>query len=133
MVFADRILTCKDCNEEFLFTAGEQDFYRQKGLQNDPGRCPECRNKRKQQAIANNLPSVSAPGALPVVMREVSKVTCAECGRETTVPFRPRLARPVYCSECFTKQREAEALAAAEAAQLAQQAELAPEKVGTPS
>ena len=111
MFFSDKTLTCKDCQSEFLFTAGEQDFYKQKGLQNEPGRCPECRNKRKQQAIANNLPSVTAPNAQPVVMREVSKVVCAECGKDTTVPFRPRLARPVFCSECFNKQRAAEAAA----------------------
>ena len=117
MDFADKTLVCKDCQEPFLFTAGEQDFYRQKGLQNEPGRCPDCRNKRKQQAIANGLPSVTAPGVQPPIMREVSKVTCAECGKETTVPFRPRLARPVYCSECFNKQRLAEAEAAANVAE----------------
>lgn len=109
MFFADKTLTCKDCAQPFLFTAGEQDFYQQKGLQNEPGRCPDCRNRRKQQAITNNLPSVTAPGAQPPVMREVSKVVCAECGKDTTVPFRPRLARPVYCSECFNKQRAAAA------------------------
>jgi len=113
MVFEDKNLTCKDCGNIFLFTSGEQDFYFQKGLQNEPGRCPDCRNRRKQQAIVNNLPSVTGPGAQPPVMREVSTVICAECGKETTVPFRPRLARPVYCSECFNKQKAA---AAAEAA-----------------
>jgi CxxC-x17-CxxC domain-containing protein len=105
MYFMDKTLTCKDCSNTFLFTAGEQDFYKQKGLQNEPGRCPDCRNRRKQQAIANGLPSVTAPGAQQPVIREVSTVVCAECGKETTVPFRPRLARPVYCSECFNKQR----------------------------
>ncbi len=107
MFFADKTLTCKDCQNGFLFTAGEQDFYQQKGLQNEPGRCPDCRNKRKQQAITQGLPSVTAPGAQMPVMREVSKVVCAECGKETTVPFRPRLAKPVFCSECFNKQRAA--------------------------
>lgn len=63
---------------------------------------------------------MTALDAPPVTMREVSKVVCAECGKDTTVPFRPRLARPVYCSECFNKQRATEkatekALAEAEA------------------
>lgn len=112
MYFADKSLTCKDCQNAFLFTAGEQDFYASKGLVNEPGRCPECRNRRKTQAIALNLPSVSAPGAIPPKLVDVSAAVCAECGVETTVPFRPRLARPVYCKECYIKQR-----AAAEAAQ----------------
>ncbi len=112
MYFADKSLTCKDCQNAFLFTAGEQDFYASKGLVNEPGRCPECRNRRKTQAIALNLPSVSAPGAIPPRLVDVSAAVCAECGVETTVPFRPRQARPVYCKECYVKQR-----AAAEAAQ----------------
>lgn len=32
--------------------------------------------------------------------------TCGACGKETTVPFTPTPGRPVYCRECFTKQRE---------------------------
>lgn len=117
MFFTDKKLSCKDCNQEFLFTAGEQDFYQQKGLQNEPGRCPDCRNRRKQMAIANNLPSVTGPNAQPVVMRDVSKVICANCGVETTVPFRPRLSRPVYCTPC-KRQLEADELAAAKAAEV---------------
>lgn len=122
MYFSDKTLTCKDCGENFLFTAGEQDFYRQKGLQNEPGRCHDCRNRRKQQALTNNSTAqqaaapatpTSATTQQPIVIREVSKVVCAECGKETTVPFRPRLARPVYCSECLHKQRTTEAPAEA--------------------
>jgi len=103
MEFSDKTLMCRECNNGFLFTAGEQDFFRQKGLVNEPGRCPECRLKRKQQAATNG---VTVPTDAPVsTVREVSTVVCAECGKETTVPFRPRLARPVYCSECFSRQR----------------------------
>lgn len=120
MLFSDKSLTCKDCQKSFLFTAGEQDFYATKGLVHEPGRCPECRNRRKQQAIALNLPSVSAPGAIPPKMVDVSEVACAECGVVTTVPFRPRLARPVYCKECYTKQKAA--LQAAESAEVAVEA-----------
>ncbi|HEX2916644.1 MAG TPA: zinc-ribbon domain containing protein [Chloroflexia bacterium] len=105
MFFADRTLVCKDCANPFLFTAGEQDFYRQRGLMHEPGRCPDCRNRRKQQAIEQGL--VSSEATTPVVMREVSKVICAECGTETTVPFRPRQARPVYCALCLQKHRAA--------------------------
>ena len=125
MFFADKSLTCKDCQNAFLFTAGEQDFYASKGLVHEPGRCPDCRNRRKTQAIALNLPSVSAPGAIPPKLVDVSAAVCAECGKETTVPFRPRLARPVYCKECYNSHKIAEAAAAAEAAK-AQPAEVAP-------
>jgi len=46
---ADKVLSCKDCNSEFLFTEGEQAFYKEKGFENEPQRCPECRRAKKQQ------------------------------------------------------------------------------------
>lgn len=46
---ADKKLICKDCNSEFVFTEREQEFYKEKGFENDPVRCPECRKARKQQ------------------------------------------------------------------------------------
>lgn len=46
---ADKTLTCKDCNAEFVFTDSEQAFYKEKGFENEPQRCPACRKARKQQ------------------------------------------------------------------------------------
>jgi uncharacterized protein with PIN domain len=46
---ADKFIICKDCNTEFVFTDGEQNFYKEKGFENEPQRCPECRKARKQQ------------------------------------------------------------------------------------
>jgi DNA-directed RNA polymerase subunit RPC12/RpoP len=46
---ADKNLTCKDCGKEFVFTEGEQAFYKEKGFENEPQRCPDCRRARKQQ------------------------------------------------------------------------------------
>ncbi len=89
LVFEDKTITCKDCGESFVFTAGEQGFYLEKGLINEPQRCPNCRERRRQERAAG--------------VREVSTVTCADCGEETTVPFVPRLNRPVYCTDCFEK------------------------------
>ena len=43
----DRTLVCKDCSQEFVFTAGEQEFYKEKGFENDPVRCPDCRRAKK--------------------------------------------------------------------------------------
>lgn len=45
---ADKTLVCKECGKEFVFTEGEQNFYAEKGLMNEPQRCPECRRARKQ-------------------------------------------------------------------------------------
>lgn len=47
MEFNDKTIVCRDCKNEFIFTAGEQEFYLQKGLDNEPKRCKECRIKRK--------------------------------------------------------------------------------------
>lgn len=46
---ADRNIVCKDCGKEFVFTEGEQAFYKEKGFENDPVRCPECRRARKNE------------------------------------------------------------------------------------
>ena len=51
---ADKTLVCKDCNNEFIFTQGEQDFYKEKGFENEPQRCPDCRRARKQQRNNSN-------------------------------------------------------------------------------
>ena len=43
----DKTIVCKDCGCEFIFTAGEQEFYKEKGFENEPVRCPACRKARK--------------------------------------------------------------------------------------
>ena len=48
MAGADKTLTCRECGSQFVFTAGEQEFYRSRGLLNEPGRCPTCRSNRRQ-------------------------------------------------------------------------------------
>ena len=92
-MYEDKTLVCKDCGAQFVFTAGEQEFYAEKGFQNEPTRCKECRSARKS--------SRPAPGA----PREMHSAVCAECGAETQVPFLPKDDRPVYCSECFAARR----------------------------
>src|SRR5215472_1348869 len=47
MSYADKTLTCQDCGTQFVFTAGEQEFYATKGFTNEPRRCPACRQARK--------------------------------------------------------------------------------------
>ena len=47
----DKTIVCKDCGKEFVFTVGEQEFYKEKGFENEPVRCPDCRRARKQNII----------------------------------------------------------------------------------
>lgn len=96
--YRDRILTCRDCGQEFAFTAGEQEFYASKGLTNTPSRCPSCRAARR----GSHQPTVSSSRA---PRGESYQTTCATCGRTTSVPFIPREDRPVYCNDCFQAQR----------------------------
>ena len=46
-MFEDKVLVCKECGQEFVFTAGEQAFYAERGFQNEPQRCKPCRDARK--------------------------------------------------------------------------------------
>lgn len=95
-MFQDKYLVCKDCGKEFLFSASEQEFYAEKGFENEPGRCPECRRLRKQQRSGGSRSREDRP---------MYKAVCASCGQETTVPFEPTGDRPVYCRECFQARR----------------------------
>ena len=93
-MYEDKTLQCRECGQAFIFTAGEQEFYQQKGLLNEPGRCPDCRQRRRQsQGTADRGP------------REMHTIVCAECGREDQVPFLPRNDKPVYCSDCYERVR----------------------------
>ena len=89
--FEDKTLVCKDCENEFIFSASEQQFYTEKGFANEPGRCPECRAARK----ANRT------GGYNNRERRMYDAVCSACGVETQVPFQPREDRPVFCRECY--------------------------------
>lgn len=100
-MYTDKTLTCRDCGKEFIFTAGEQEFYATRGFQNEPSRCPECRSARKAQNGGGNSRMGGGGGG----QREMHTVTCAQCGKETQVPFKPSGDRPVYCQDCFASKR----------------------------
>ena len=89
-MYEDKTLVCKECGNEFVFTAGEQEFYAERGFQNEPQRCKACRDARKNAARGP---------------REYFTATCARCGGEAKVPFEPKSDRPVYCSERFAQMR----------------------------
>ena len=98
MSFEEKQLQCSDCGAEFTFSAEEQEFFQSKGYTNEPKRCPACREARKSQRYGNDSYGNNS-------RRQMFPVTCAECGKETEVPFEPRQGRPVYCSECYNKVR----------------------------
>ena len=107
MEFQDKILKCVDCGAEFVFTAGEQLFFHDKQFKNEPKRCKPCKTKRASMVGA------AAPGA--TYSKVETRTTCSQCGKETTVPFKPTQGRPVYCRECFQARRTSSASSAASA------------------
>jgi len=96
----DKTLTCRDCGQDFIFSASEQDFYAEKGFENDPTRCPACRQARKQQMGGGRFGS---NGSRP--QRQMYPAVCANCGVQTEVPFQPSGEKPVYCRDCFQSMR----------------------------
>ncbi len=98
-MLSDKILTCKDCGSGFAFTIAEQEFYAEKGFENEPGRCPECRSARKAQMRGNR-----GGGGYGQSDRQMYSAVCATCGKETSLPFQPSGDRPVYCRDCYKPQ-----------------------------
>jgi CxxC-x17-CxxC domain-containing protein len=90
MEFKDKSLVCVECHRSFVWTAGEQLFFHDRRLRNEPKRCRDCKGRRPERV------------GQPPRRRVETTTTCAQCGRETTVPFRPTQGRPVLCKECFS-------------------------------
>lgn len=84
--FKDKKITCADCHQSFVFSAGAQRFHAEKRFLNQPKRCPECRAQRHRGWQARLGPTT---------------IICANCGTEDEVSFVPRYGRPVYCANCF--------------------------------
>jgi len=97
MSYQDRTLTCQDCNQPFTFSADDQAYHAEKGFTNEPKRCQSCRQSRRNERGGNGGGYGSSP-------REMYPAVCAQCGKQTEVPFQPRGDRPVYCSDCFRQQ-----------------------------
>lgn len=47
----DKIIKCKNCSQDFIFSVGEQNFFTEKGFNTEPKMCLPCRRVRKQQRI----------------------------------------------------------------------------------
>ncbi len=85
----DKTLVCKDCSNDFIFSVRDQEFYVEKGFENEPQRCRDCRTQRKNARASSSS------------KRETFAAICAQCQTPTTLPFKPRGDRPVYCRECY--------------------------------
>lgn len=83
-MYQDEMLICADCGAEFVFSAGEQEFYAEKGLVNKPKRCPACRGARRQKN-----------------KKKLYDAVCSKCGAQTKVPFKPIPGKEVFCKECY--------------------------------
>ena len=107
----DQHIKCVDCGEEFLFTAGEQAFYREHNLTHAPTRCKSCRANSKGSRGAEQGSGHGPGGAGPRPRadrdREMYTAKCSECGIETQVPFMPSSGRPIYCKNCYQSHRPA--------------------------
>ncbi|MBM3209087.1 zinc-binding protein [Candidatus Shapirobacteria bacterium] len=95
MPFADQTLKCRDCGQDFAWTADEQEFYKSKGFDNAPVRCPACRRAKRAQRDG-----FDSRGP-----RQMFSITCAQCGKQDQVPFQPKGDRPVLCGDCYRKGR----------------------------
>jgi CxxC-x17-CxxC domain-containing protein len=100
MSFQDKSIQCSDCGTTFTFSAEEQEQFASRGYTNEPKRCPSCRQERKARQYGNSYGNDSYKPR-----RQMFPAVCAECGKDTEVPFEPRGDRPVYCSDCYRKVR----------------------------
>jgi CxxC-x17-CxxC domain-containing protein len=121
-LYSDKVLTCADCGQEFVFSAREQEFYATRQF-SEPRRCGSCRASRKaargdsggsgygnsggygggygdSAGYGGGYGGGSSRGP-----REMFTATCSSCGKEASVPFRPTSGKPVYCSDCFATRR----------------------------
>jgi len=117
MEYQDKVLKCIDCGTEFVFTAGEQLFFHDKQFKNEPKRCKNCKGKRmgtpgppsrgsfSHGSSSHGSSSHGSRGNAHI--KTETRTNCSQCGKETTVPFRPTQGRPVLCRECFQQGRQA--------------------------
>jgi CxxC-x17-CxxC domain-containing protein len=106
--YQDQQLTCVECGREFTDTADDQGYRAERGYTNTPRRCPDCRAARRAGGGGGGGYSSGGYGGGGGGgyggSRPMFDVVCASCGKETQVPFQPRGDRPVYCSDCFSRQ-----------------------------
>jgi CxxC-x17-CxxC domain-containing protein len=110
-LYSDKVLTCADCGQEFVFNAREQEFYATRQF-SEPRRCTSCRASRKAARGDSggyggygDSGGYGGDSGYSRGPREMFTATCSSCGKEASVPFRPTSGKPVYCSDCFALRR----------------------------
>ena len=98
--FEDKPIFCLDCSQSFVWTVGEQIFFRDKNLLNPPKRCKECKRAKNRRLEAIEVGQLTGKRQRFEVQAE-----CAKCSEVTTVPFYPSQGRPVYCRACFIEMK----------------------------
>ena len=63
-MFEDKTLVCKECGKEFVFTAGEQEFYASRGFENEPQRCKAVTPARMAALTPAPAPCTRLPALL---------------------------------------------------------------------
>ena len=106
MVFQDRTLVCVECGDSFTFSVDDQQYHQEKGYTNEPKRCAPCRQSRRAERRYGDNFGGGGFGGGNFGPRQMYPVTCAQCGADAEVPFRPRGDRPVYCNDCYRQQRD---------------------------
>ena len=105
MVYEDRTLSCVECGASFIFSVDDQQYHAEKGYTNEPKRCTPCRqSRRSERRYGDSVGGGFGGGSM--APRQMYPVTCAQCGSDAEVPFRPRGDRPVYCNDCYRQQRD---------------------------
>jgi len=107
MTYQDKSIQCSDCGATFTFSAGEQEQFASRGYTNEPKRCPDCRQARKARQSTGDGYGSGSYRSYNTAPRQMFPAKCADCGKDTQVPFQPRGDRPVYCSDCYRKVRPA--------------------------
>ena len=82
-MYEDKTLVCKDCGKEFVWTAGEQEFYASRGFENQPQRCKACRDARKNATRGE---------------RQMFDAVCASCGKTRCPSSRAKTVRSTAAS-----------------------------------
>jgi len=131
MSYEDKTIACVDCGAEFTFTADEQQRFAERGFAHEPKRCKTCRDARKASQPQGGGRGGAGGGGrsfggggggggrggfggrsgggggrgFSSGPRQMFPATCASCGQQTEVPFKPSGTRPVYCRDCFQAQK----------------------------
>lgn len=133
MDYVDKTIVCSDCQAEFVHSAEDQQRYAERGFTHEPKRCATCRASRKSSGggggggggyggggggggrgfgggggrggYGGGGGGGYGGGGGGGGPKQLFDATCAECGKQTQVPFKPSGNRPVYCRDCFKSRR----------------------------